>query len=325
MQWQYYKNKISVPESTEVKIKMTKQNSEMFKSFILALVCWSLLSMRVCAKPEIPADCNKTQVVIIGTMHKFHYESPKYTPEVLKGIILDLKPDAILNELPLSLVDPNGRPLHREYLRHPEGWAADTVAQQLGIKQIPFDRPDRNEFYRKTNYFKRQNKHNQELNKWFDDLYTKEPNSIDIKAVTLIGEAIGAQGAFRGQNLITPKIINSQLYDCVIRVKHSSGDIIPKILKKHSAPQSMIDESIFFRDVWLERNKIMVNNILKASKEYKGKRLVVITGSEHRYILRDLLKDVNSIDLKEYWELIELNTPKPENKLKQVQIQKAEK
>jgi hypothetical protein len=47
----------------------------------------------------------------------------------------------------------------------------------------------------------------------------------------------------------------------------------------------------------------MVDNIVKAAKEYPGKRLVVITGATHRYTLRDLLKDVNSIDLKEYWEI----------------------
>ncbi len=250
-----------------------------------------------------------TQVVIIGTIHSAHYENPNYSPEKLKEIILSLKPDVILNELPLSLVDSNGRPI--EKIRGesnpggPESWAADTVAQQLGIKQIPYDRPDRNEFYRKTNHFKRQRKYSKVLSKWFGGLYTKEPNSIDIKAVMLIGEAIKAQGALRGQNLITPKIINSQLYDCIIRAKQSAGDIIPQILKKYSAPQSMIDESIFLRDVWLERNKMMVNNILKASKEYKGKRLVVITGSEHRYILRDLLKDRPNIILNEYWEIID--------------------
>lgn len=85
-------------------------------------------------------------------------------------------------------------------------------------------------------------------------------------------------------------------------MRYSSGDIIPQILKKHSAPQFMIDENTFIRNVWLERNKIMANNILKTSKKYKGKRLVVLTGSEHRYILHDLLKDNPHIELKEFWE-----------------------
>jgi hypothetical protein len=47
----------------------------------------------------------------------------------------------------------------------------------------------------------------------------------------------------------------------------------------------------------------MVQNILKAAQAYPGKRLCVLTGCEHRYILRDLLKDIPSIEVKEYWEL----------------------
>lgn len=275
-----------------------------------------LFSGGLCLGEKIAGHLNEAQlqraeVVIIGTIHSAHYENSNYSPEKLKEIILLLKPDVILNELPLSKVESDGRPLERIRRKDnpsgPECWAADTVAQQLGIKQIPFDRPDRDEFYRKTNYFKRQKEYNQALNKWFDGLYTKEPNSIDIKVVTLIGEAIKAQGALSTQDLITPKLINSELYDCVMRIKHASGDIIIEILKKHSAAQAMIDECIFFRDVWFERNKIMVNNILKALKEYKGKRLVVITGSEHRYILRDLLKDNPHVELKEYWEIIGRN------------------
>jgi len=133
----------------------------MKKIFLLFLPLIIALTLNQAALAQIP-DSNqdaKTQVVIIGTLHEFHYNNPEYPPEVLKEIILALEPAAILNELPLSHVDPNGRPIEKirveGYPSGPESWAADTVAQQLGIKQIPFDRPDRNEFYRKTNYFKR--------------------------------------------------------------------------------------------------------------------------------------------------------------------------
>jgi len=136
-----------------------------------SLITLTLLSLGLCcgiifAQSQTSADPNKTQVVIIGTLHHFHYDSPKYKPEVLKEIILSLKPDAILNELPLDQVDPNGRPVFRHYLQGSECWAADTVAQQLGIKQIPFDRPDRQENFIKTNYFERQKQSNELSEKW---------------------------------------------------------------------------------------------------------------------------------------------------------------
>jgi len=279
---------------------------------ILGIILFCLVLCIVSTIAQADDQCTqKTQVIIIGTIHSRHYENPSYSPDILKEIILSIKPDVILNELPLSLVDSDGRPIEKIRRKGnsggPESWAADIAAQQLGIKQIPFDRPDRNEFYRKTNYFKRQKEYNQQLNSWFEELYAKEPNSIDIQTIMLIGEAIKAQGALSTQKLTTPKLINSELYDCVMRIKHASGNIVPEILKKYSASQSMINESTFFRDVWSERNKLMANSIVTASGEYKGKKLVVITGAEHRYILRDLLKDNANIELKEYWEIEQEN------------------
>ncbi len=282
---------------------MINQNPKIFKTLILTLAGWGLFTTNVCAEPEIPVDCNKTQVVIIGTIHKFHYESPKYTPEVLKGIILDLKPDVILNELPLSQVDPNGRPLHREYLRHPEGWAADTVAQQLGIKQIPFDRPDRQENFRKTKYFERQRKANELRKQCGKCLLQNEPNSLNVKIAQLQGYAGQAEASlFRNAE---PEVINSEAHDSIIRIKKSLWyEIVPEILQKYPECKELIESDHFFQDQWNIRNQIMADNIVKVTKGHPGKRLVVITGATHRYILRDMLKSEEQIDLKEYWELI---------------------
>jgi len=77
---------------------------------------------------------------------------------------------------------------------------------------------------------------------------------------------------------------------------------------------TLIDDYYFFRDQWQERNRIIAGNIIKAAKEYHGKRLVVLTGATHRYILRDLLKNEPSIDLKEYWEVIEPKVAKSQKR-----------
>lgn len=310
---------------------MTNQNSKVFRSLIAALVGWSLFLTSVCAESEIPADCNKTQVVIVGTIHGSHYKNPKYSPEILRQIILSLKPDAILNELPLSQVDPNGRPLFRDPKKHPEGWAADTVATKLGIKQIPFDRPDRQENFKKTNYFERQKRSKKLGNKWREQIIKEDPNSVDLKITQLLGYAGQAEGYLFINS--GPEVINSEARDSVIRIKKSLWyDIIPTILRKYPEYETLIDDYHFARDQWQQRNRIMADNIIKAAKEYPGKRLVAITGATHRYILRDLLKQEKSIDLKEYWELIEPNAPKPEkldpskekpdNEVNRVQIQR---
>ena len=87
-------------------------------------------------------------------------------------------------------------------------------------------------------------------------------------------------------------------------------EIKPTILEKYQGYELLIKDYRFVRDEWHERNRIMADNIMKATKEYPGKRLVVLTGATHRYILRDLLKEESSIDLKEYWEVIDFDLEK---------------
>ena len=279
--------------------------SRMFRVLGMTLFCLNLYIGSTFAQTEDDHNARKTQVVIIGTLHHFHYDNPKYTPEVLKEIILSLKPDAILNELPLSQVDPNGRPLFRDPLKHPEGWAADTVAQQLGIKQIPFDRPDRQENFKKTNYFERQRKSSEQTQKWLESLQKKDPNSLDFRIAQ-----IGINASYAQADLFdaAPEVINCDAFDLLIRIKHSVWkSILPEIIEKYPDYVGVVAEDRFFADQWNVRNRIMADNIIKAAKQYQGKRLVVITGAEHRYILRDLLKDEPSIELKEYWEITNIN------------------
>ena len=270
---------------------------------LVLLSCGSLVANNNTGK-DVSNEAQKTRVVIVGTIHKAHHENPKYSPETLKEIIASLKLDAILNELPLSLVEANGRPIKkiRDKYKSPECWAADTVATQLNIKQIPFDRPDRQENFKKTNYFERQKRSNKLANKWGELVMKQDPNSIDLKIAKLMSYAGQAEGhLFRNS---APEIINSEAHDSIIRIKKSLWyDILPTILKKYPGYELLTEDYHFARDQWSERNRIMADNIIKAAKEYPGKRLVVVTGATHRYILRDLLKKEKSIELKEYWQI----------------------
>jgi len=277
------------------------------------ILCSIAVSYSLCittfAESQATSETPKTKVVIIGGIHDFHYKSPEYTPEVLKEIILALKPDAILNELPLSLVDPNGRPLPRHYVQSPECWAADTVATQLGIKQIPFDRPNRQEHYKKTKKFERRKKAEKRFSEWSEQVKINAPESVDLKITQLSTYCLQAQIYL--SNNVRPEIINSDGYDEIIRIKHILWkEIRPEILKKYPGYETLVKDYDFDYQEWQERNGIMADNIIEAAKQYPGKRLVVVTGAEHRYTLRDFLKNEESIDLKEYWELIDFDLEK---------------
>jgi len=284
------------------------------RAVCLILLCSALFGVRGYAEPQKQPQAKKTQVIIIGTLHKFHYNNSKYPPEVLKEIILALKPDAILNELPLSLVDPNGRPI--ESIRSksgscPDAWAADEAAMELGVRQIPYDRPDRQDNFKKTNFFERREIASKSLTKWVEWLKKENPECFDLKITQLWDYAYETKD-YLFENF-GPEIINSDAYDSAVRMVYLFWfDVLPDVIKNYPSYKSLVDHYHFERDQWNTRNKIMADNIIKAVKEYPGKRLVVITGATHRYILRDLLKDEPNIDLKEYWEIIKPDTEKSE-------------
>ncbi len=278
-----------------------------FTIFCLILAFATLHAGTTSAEQKKSPKAKKTQVVIIGTIHSAHHKNPKYSPDVLKEIILSLKPDAILIELPLSLVEPDGRPIKKIRGKNsdcPETWAADQAASELGVKQIPFDRPDRQKNFRKTKYFEKEKKADKLGKKCGECILQNEPNSLNIKIAQLKGYAGQAEGAlFRNAG---PEVINSEAHDSIIRIKKSLWyEIIPEIFKEYPECKEVFEYDHFFRDQWNIRNKIMADNIIKAAGKYQQKRLVVVTGATHRYILRDLLKNENGIELKEYWELIE--------------------
>ena len=276
---------------------------------LILMVLWSFPLLNATASQDInepngAASIQKTQVIIIGTIHGRHLQNSDYKPEVLKDIILSLKPAAILNESPLSQWDPNGRPLYRDHDKHPEGWASYTAARQLNAKQFPYDRPNRNEHYRKTDYWKRSKTAQELAERWSQQQHEKNPNCVDLKILQLLIDASGAQGAIDIHG--GPKQINCESYDRLIRVKHSlNKEILPRIIGGYPGFEQAAEYGEFYHNEWHERNEIMANNIVKIATDYKGKRIVVLTGSEHRYILKDLLKNKKTIILREYWQIEE--------------------
>ena len=79
----------------------------------------------------------RTQVVILGTIHRGHLDSPWYKPEVVKEILVALKPQAILVEFPQNLMEADGRlgADIREYDSDAaEGWAADQASSNYTLQ-----------------------------------------------------------------------------------------------------------------------------------------------------------------------------------------------
>ncbi len=282
-----------------------RQRSAVCLGVVAMALCWFFQIKMALAQPGDAEQMSKTEVVIIGGLHQFHFQSKHYRLEVLKEIIVALRPDAVLNELPLSQVDENGRPIHREP-KHAEGWAADQAAQTLGIPQIPFDRPDREEHFKETKYGERMQRRNDMWAEWVKQVEKDDPDSVDLQVARLVKEALACQ-----MELVRhapPEMINSDAHDRIIRIKHTIAKrIMPALWAEYPGYERLGEDGRFVAQEWEERNRIMAGNILKAAAAYPGRRLVVVTGAEHRYILREFLSDRKGVDLKEYWELVNVD------------------
>lgn len=49
---------------------------------------------------------------------------------------------------------------------------------------------------------------------------------------------------------------------------------------------------------WNQRNDHMVNQILNYSKQFEGKKIVVLTGLNHKYYLQDKIRGINKTNIQ---------------------------
>ncbi len=101
-----------------------------------------------------------------------------------------------------------------------------------------------------------------------------------------------------------PEIINSVGYDLIVQSKQEDWyEVYPLLISAVPKMKGLISKFNFFSNQWKERNKIMAENIVEAAHKNPSRRIVVLCGSEHRYMLRNLLSKQEDLTLKEYYEV----------------------
>jgi hypothetical protein len=124
--------------------------------------------------------------------------------------------------------------------------------------------------------------------------------------VILLGTLHGLQD--RLMRCAGPEIINSSAFDLIIANKKCIQHGLWSKMLSASGQAELAGEFLFFRQEWEEPNRIKAGNIQTIAKRYVGKRLVVLCGAEHPYILRGTLDKAAGITLKEFYDLNESNT-----------------
>jgi hypothetical protein len=68
--------------------------------------------------------------------------------------------------------------------------------------------------------------------------------------------------------------------------------------KKYITDSLLVDEFYDEIQFWNARNKYMVNQIIKYTKQFAGKKIIVLTGLNHKYYLQDKLKGQKKTDVR---------------------------
>ncbi len=248
----------------------------------------------------------KTPVYIIGTVDE---SSSVFTPENLFSILDDIKPQVILQE--------NDSKQLAEYTKEIRPTSNEQTATLKYLKKypktlnLPFEFEGRNQF-RKDHGMVPADVLTIRL---LDSLYKEkalQPENMKIYAK--YEEANQALKEFAKTDIQT---LNGIVFENLNRYRQNiQHHEIPKIT--NSEPVFLTryitkpdGEKISYREgyqfwcnFWDLRNNSMAINILRQANEHKGKHIVVLTGVQHKYYLKELLLKFadGSYELKEYFK-----------------------
>ncbi|HWZ04450.1 MAG TPA: hypothetical protein VNX40_12625 [Mucilaginibacter sp.] len=238
----------------------------------------------------------QTYLTIIGTQH---YPTDNINSQSIYEQLNKIKPDIVLMEQDSSTMNDDGEFLINSNELEPT--AVKRLEKDYNVIVRPFDYKNRNKFYNDNQIFTKENRffHSMDSvysNKLMDSLsYCVYQNMIEINTIL---NTLNSNADLKELNMITYQQVSKLRQDLnyngflgiCYRVKYMQQ--WAKFCKQDG-------------DFWTFRNNTMVDNILKYCDQFKGKKIVVLTGAMHKYFLSDAIgkkQKANHIILKDFWE-----------------------
>jgi len=246
-----------------------------------------------------PARSRGTELIVLGTVHA---PTTKYSRAALEQILAQLRPDVLLLELDESFFDATAE-LRAEFRDVAmESTVAVALHKSSGVALRPYDITGRNQFFAEHDYFAREARLYAALSKLDKSGELSSVAHETYHAMLALG---GIRDAFMADR---PDVINSAACDAAIARKHEYAfKGVARIVESTPSLAEFREFTKLADEFWVRRNDAMVANILKAAKDFPGKRIVVLCGLEHRGYLRTKLSaraNGEDLALREYWEVL---------------------
>ena len=263
-----------------------------FTRFIL-LLTFSLLFLSFQSRAGI---ADTARIVVMGTVHN---SSDNFNHGKLVAIIDRIRPDLILVELDSSFFMPDMSFKPETIDLRLENKAVSIYIKDHPVPVRPYEIEGRNRIYEEHDYFRLQKELSASLkNAVKDSLLVPEAKTLldAIKRFDQISSAL---------SLDRPEVFNSETCDNAMESKqYYGGEGLARIVALTPSLTKFSEFCKFKHNFWIRRNNTMVDNIIKRVSEFHPKTLLVICGFEHRYYLRNGLREKSlkeAILLKEYW------------------------
>jgi hypothetical protein len=253
-----------------------------------------LTSVLIIFTAPVKAQLDSTTLIVVGTVHSARVN---FNEKILLGILQKIKPDVILVELDSSFFDSSAN-IKQEFINISlENKVVANYKQSTHVPLHPYDIEGRNQFYEKYNYFTLQQNVSKALKNAKQANQLNESSQLILDAITRFDDIAHA---FSGAK---PELFNSDPCDVSMRQKeYYDFDGMLQIVQHTPSLSPYIDFCKLKHDFWIKRNDTMVEKIIKWSKIYQGRKVVVLCGFEHRYYLLDSLRKKMSEGVYEIME-----------------------
>ncbi len=237
----------------------------------------------------------QTHVTIIGTAHS---QTPKFSPDSILNVLNKIKPDVILMELDTSLMDDKGNYKLGQMGGNEAIATRNYKAEHGDLIVRRFDLENRNAYYTTHNTFALERK----LGHTIDSIYHyKGFSAADKQKIDSVYHMYQEDNRMSQLDIYT---MNSKAFmDMSAKKQYWMYVKELEVVGNNPALKPYYD---FYKDdgeFWIRRNKRMTENIIGYVNEFKGKKIVVLTGATHKYILTDNLKPLQS---KQHFKLLDL-------------------
>jgi hypothetical protein len=232
----------------------------------------------------------KTELIIIGTIHT---GNKNFNHKTLYNVLIKLNPDIILYESSEKYKPVFGLKT-ATFLRIAKPSIEQLTLQSFSKRNkntliLPYDTT-----FLRSQYIKKLMAVKQTF---YDSLYSSKKSISDSIVYIDFAYKRNIYHSFIDTSTLS-RINQKDIIDKCRELYYLEEKVILPLGKKYISDSLLVDNFSNEVQFWNDRNEYMVKKILNYSKQFAGRKIIILTGLNHKYYLQDKLSDSRKSDEK---------------------------